>query len=277
MKLNGTVCRKPGRKSLCLLLAAGMLLFQMTVPDALAEPAREPIPELYDSETILAMDALKKLEVLDDSGRLLEIRSGRELRGRGIPDAESKEPDYTGVVGYAAIPNEPAFSESPKFPSYLWMIPVYEDSEGSISGQYGQISHKTPLVAVGQQLKLAEDGMYKGYVRAIRLDRQEFCWVDVHCFVTLPYWKMKISDASAYGYCLAVFREGSRDVPRTPEGEAVSFRDGTRILIPFRGAVAAVSPDPEKLPVLGIAFRKTEGGTVPVPVFFNEQDLALTY
>ena len=277
MKLNGTGCRKPGRKVFCLLLAAGMFLFQMTVQAALAESARGSMPDLYDSETILAMDALKKLEVPDENGRLLEIRNGRELRGRGIPDTEGEEPDYTGVVGYAAIPNDPAFSESPRFPSYLWMIPVYEDSEGQISGQYGKISHKTPLVAVGQQLKLADDGLYKGYVRVIRLDRKEFCWVDVHCFVTVPYWKMKISDASSYGYCLAVFREGSRDVPRTPEGEAISFRDGTRILIPFAGAVTAVSPDPEKLPVLGIAFRKTEGGAVPVPVFFNEQDLKLTY
>ena len=263
------------RRIVSLVLAAGILACVPALSWGEADGGL-PAADLYEPETILAMDAVQKLDIRQD-GQLLQIRDGRKLRGRGIADEEGQEPDYTGVIGYAAVDNDPGYSESPRFPSYFWMIPVYEDTEAGIGGQYGKLSHKMPLVAIGQKLTATEDGRYKGYVRAIRLDRQEICWIDVHCFTTVDYWSLPPAEATAYGYCLAVYREGSRSAPRTAEGRTVSLRDGTRVLLPYAGAREEESPDPENLTVTGIVFRKAEGKAIPVVVFFHEQDLTLTY
>ena len=57
--------------------------------------------------------ALSKFGILDQDGKPLQLRSGTALRGRGIPDTAGEEPDYTGMVGYAVIPNDPTFSKPP--------------------------------------------------------------------------------------------------------------------------------------------------------------------
>ena len=271
MKMSEKSGRKPIRKICCILLTAAFLLSGPL--QAVAD-----VPALYDPELILAIDVVRELDIRDAKGRPLQVSYNTGLQGRGLPGTNGREPDYQGVVGYAVVPNEPDFCDSPRFAAYFWMVPVYgETAEGTMGDQSGTVSHKTPVAVIGQNLEQADDGTWQGHLRTIRLDSKEICWMDVRNFTTTDYWTLSPAKASAYGYCLAVFREGSREEPKTENGKGISFRDGTRILIPYEGAVQAQSPDPEKLPVLGIVYKKEDGKAVPMVVFLNERDLYLIY
>lgn len=274
MKAKGTGREK--WKRIAGGLAAGVLLFSLLIPGSLAEEKTEEDPDEFSAEYVLALDAVERLGITDGDGNPIEIRTDKVPRGRGYGSTET-EPDYTGVIGYAVLSNDPDFCLAPVMASYRWMIPVYEDVDGKTGGQYGRISHKTPLLAVGQTLKQVRNRRYRGYVRVIRLDRQELCWINVNHFETVTYWNLKLSSACRYGYCLAVYREGSRTMPKDAEGKAVSLRDGTRVLVPYSGAVDGTSPDPDNLSLAGIVMRKEEGKERPYLVFFNEMDLIQTF
>ena len=204
MKTKGTGREK--WKRIAGGLAAGVLLLSLLIPGSLAEEKTEEDPDEFSAEYVLALDAVERLGITDGDGNPIEIRTDKVPRGRGYGSTET-EPDYTGVIGYAVLSNDPDFCLAPVMASYRWMIPVYEDVDGKTGGQYGRISHKTPRLAVGQTLKQVRNRRYRGYVRVIRLDRQELCWINVNHFETVTYWNLKLSSACRYGYCLAVYRE----------------------------------------------------------------------
>lgn len=173
MKMSEKSGRKQIRKICCILLAAAFLLSGPLQASA-------DVPALYDPELILAIDVVRELDIRDAKGRPLQVSYNTGLQGRGLPGTNGREPDYQGVVGYAVVPNEPDFCDSPRFAAYFWMVPVYgETAEGTMGDQSGTVSHKTPVAVIGQNLEQADDGTWQGHLRTIRLDSEEICWMDV--------------------------------------------------------------------------------------------------
>ncbi|MBR1709706.1 MAG: hypothetical protein IJ719_12905, partial [Clostridia bacterium] len=79
------------------------------------------------------------------------------------------------------------------------------------------------------------------------------------------------------GYCIAAFKQSSDYYPVTKGNEKCELEDGTLVLLPMKSTVYASSPDKENNPILGIVFKEWKYGYGGVNVFFNENDLTLTY
>jgi len=272
MKKNRTAFRRGSARAFCVL-AAALLLW--VCGGAAAVEENELV--LITPELILARDAAVRRNLKGQDGNALQVRSDPNMPSRGHADAQGNAPDYVGIVGFAALPNDPEMSKFSIFDKAYWVVPEYALQEGNLV-QAGIIPHKTPLVVTDQKLEADRNGNYTGLLRVVRLDVARECVIDVSCFVTLPYWSLPMREVSEYGCCIAVYRETSGEGPRDTEGNVFIIRDGTRVLIPFdNGEYAAGSPD-AVLNVRGIVFRETENGTVvPVTVCFREADLVLNY
>lgn len=262
----------PGRL-LCVLFAV------MAAAGALmCTGAAEEADRLANSpDMILAKDAAARMNLRTPDGDPLEVRCDPTVPGRGEAGPDGGEPDYTGMLGFAALPKDPEISKFSVFDKAYWTIPLYLIRDGE-PVQEGSISHKTPVVVTGQTLKADENGGYRGLLEIVRLDVGEKCLLDVSCFVTLPYWMLPLREVPAHGYSIAVYRETPGEGPRKEDGKPVTLRDGTRILIPFEGACPADNPDPEHLNVQGVVFTEDGAGTIsPIIVWFRENDLFLNY
>ena len=272
MKKNRTALRRGFVRAFCMVASALMLC-----ACAGAAAVQEDEMVLITPELILARDAAARRNLKGQDGEALQVRSSPNTPGRGHADAQGNAPDYVGVIGFAALPNDPEMSKFSVFDKAYWVVPEYELREGNLV-QTGTIPHKTPLVVTEQKLEADGNGNYTGLLRVVRLDTARECVIDASCFVTLPYWSLPIREVSEFGCCIAVYRETPGEGPRDGEGNAFTIRDGTRVLIPFdNGEYAAGSPD-AVLNVRGIVFRETaEGTVVPVTVCFREADLVLNY
>ena len=224
---------------------------------------------------ILAQDAAKTMDLKGPDGSALQVRSDLSAAGRGEADPKGNEPDYTGLIGYAVLPLDPEICRSPAILDAYWHIPLYRRSgDGTRMIRDGQaIGHKTPVIVAGQELEPDGENGYKGYLQIIRLDTRTPCILDVSCFVTIPYWYLPLTESADYGYGLAVYRETPGEGPREEDGSACRLRDGTKILIPYTGAVAGTSPRPETLKVQGILFSEDE----PHVIYFRPEDLLPNY
>lgn len=270
MKTDGTGRRTMPGRLLCLLTA--VLLLACMQPGA-ADDGRFD----FDPDVILARDAAQRLDLREPDGSPLDVRIDASIPGRGQAEADGTEPDYTGLIGFAALPNDPEISKLSVFDKGYWTVPLYRLTEdGPI--QDGTIAHKSPLVITGQDLAEAGDGTYTGYLEAVRLDTGEQCMIEAKCFVTLPYWTLDLTEIPAYGYSIAVYRETAGEAPKDAGGNSCMLRDGTRVLIPFDGACPDENPEPEILQVQGVVFREeAEGNTEPLTVYFRIADLKLKY
>ena len=264
----------PGR-ILCALLA--ILLLSGT--GAGAGRAESPAPLPINPDLILAQDAADYLDLRGADGGRLAVRYDPALPGRGGAGPEGNEPDYTGVLGFAAIPKDPEIGRSAVFSKSSWQVPFYRRSkDGNTMVKGGYLAHKTPVLVTRQRLKENGNGGYTGWLEIVRLDVREICYLQAYCFVTVPYWDLAITETPAFGYSIAVYRESPRTIPRDGTGKACTFRDGTRVLIPFAGAFPLHSPDPKNLTVQGIVFAGDETGTAtPEVLYFREADLTMIY
>ena len=229
----------------------------------------------WDPDLILAADAAVRMKLQKPDGSPLEVRKDPSLPGRGAAPGGSM-PDYTGVVGYAALPNDPEISRSYVFDQAYWRVPLYRKT-GEGYTQEGFIAHKMPVLVTGQALEPDGSGRCSGFLDVIRLDTGKAGSLDVSCFCTVPYWKLPITEIPAYGYSLAVYRETPGAAPRDEDGQICSLRDGTMVLIPIEGAWPVNNPDPAHLTVQGVVFRDEAGNIVPKAVYFREADLTLHY
>ena len=260
------------KKFFCALLAAltGTCILLAAAAEKEDSPAVSP-------ELILARSTASWMDLRTPEGEPLEVYSDASVPGRGKAGPDGEMPDYTGLLGFAALPNDPGISKFSVFDKAYWTIPLYTLKNGEII-QEGTIAHKTPVLVAGQALEADGNGGYRGMLDIVRLDIGEKCLLDVSCFVTLPYWTLPLREAQAYGYCIAVYRETPGAAPRKENGDAVSLRDGTRILIPFEGACSGENPNPAQLTVQGVVFREDEEGKIaPVAAWFRENDLSLNY
>ena len=271
MNRNGPHGRRGPVKAFCVF--AALLMLGLWTGAA----AEETAWVLNTPEMILARDAASRMDLRDPEGNPLRVWSDPEKPGRGQADADGKEPDYIGIIGFAALPNNPAASQFSVFDKAYWTIPQYILQDGKLK-QQGLIPHKTPLVVTGQKLEADGNGGYSGLLQVVRLDVSRECLIDVSCFVTLPYWSLPMGEISRYGCCIAVYRETPGEGPRDEEGNACTLRDGTRILISYDNGETGGQPVDTVLSVRGTVFRENEDGTiVPVTVYFREVDLVLNY
>ena len=262
--------RMPGR----ILAAALALLFCLTGAAA-GEKAVSLAPA--DADMILARETVEKLALKGSDGNPLQVRYDAAAPGRGAADAEGKAPDYTGMVGFAALPNDPMISRFSIFDKAYWTVPVY-DPEAKGCVPFGSLSHKSTVLVTGQEERTDDEGKVRQLLNIIRLDLGTACLLEAGCFVTLPYWNLTLREATEYGYCLAVYRETPGEPPKTEDGKSFALRDGTRVLILFREAAGDRNPEPDKLPVAGVVFREGKGDVIePVTVFFRENELTLNY
>lgn len=272
MRSNGTDRKSGLRSALCLLLAAVTFCLAGTAARA---DGGVPFPD--DPDLILAWDATIRLDLKTPDGSPLTVRSDPSVPGRGKAAPDGSEPDYTGIVGFAAMNRNPAESLFSVFDNAYWTVSNYIIKEGR-HVKVGLIPHKTPVMVVSQTLEPDGNGNYTGYLEAVRLDTASMCMLDANSFVTLDYWKLPAGEIASYGYCIAVYRETPGEGPRDEDGKACPLRDGTRVLLPAEGDVPANNPNPEHLSVQGIIFLEGGDGTMlEKTVYFRESDLITIY
>ena len=195
--------------------------------------------------------------------------------GRGITSSKS-EPDYIGVLGYAAVHKNENIDDRGAFLETPWQVPVYQPDK-QFWAEAGTISHKTQVVVIGQKLEKKTSKQYQGYLQIIRMDTEETCWLKVENFVTEPYWEMNLSRATEDGYCLATFNQISNYYPVTHGNRKAELKDGTTVLLPLKSTVISSSPDRTNNSICGIFCMQKNNRYQTETVWFNEADLTLSY
>ena len=195
--------------------------------------------------------------------------------GRGMTSFKD-EPDYIGVLGYAAVYRDEKIDERGAFLETPWQVPVYQPDK-QFWAEAGTAPHKTQVVVIGQKLEKKSSKQYQGYLQVIRMDTEEACWLKVENFVTEPYWEKRMSQAAADGYCLATFKQVSNYYPVTYGNKKAELEDGTLVLLPLKGTVSASSPDKINNSICGIVFRQKNNRYQNETIFFNEADLTMSY
>lgn len=218
---------------------------------------------------------------MEDGRPLIEAHKSEYRNGRGKVDTKGIEPDYIGMIGYAAVSEDQKIEKSGNFEKIPWQIPVYQKDK-QFWEETGTIDHKTQVVVIDQILELSgskysSSAKYKGYLQVLRLDTGDCFYLNVTNFVVSPYWEKTLSSAIEAGYCIAAFKQSSDYYPVTKGNEKCELEDGTLVLLPMKSAVYANSPDKENNPILGIIFKEWKYGYGGVNVFFNEKDLTVTY
>ncbi len=258
---------------------AGLLALLLLLSGCLSAQA-EPNAGVMDVTILLAENASEELELKTPDGKPLKPRSAPEMKGRGNPDTVGEEPDYRGVVGYAALQNGWEVSRFNTFTTTPWILPVYEQAGDEWKeSPDDMIRHKTPVLVVDQEIREGKGRKFTGRLYVIRLDSMKPAWIDVTQFVTVPYWTLELSEAVQYGYCIAVYRNKSRYEPMDRKAHRGTVPEGTRVLLCYSNPPKFLSPDKEHNPMLGIVFRskKSSESHFRTFLFFNPQDLDLIY
>lgn len=264
--------RKHALRGGCAALAAVVMLLCLSAGAAEKETAWA----LRDPDLILAQDAAARMDLRGEDGNPVVVRSDPSVPGRGLPGKDGAAPDYIGLIGFAALPNDPEINRFSLYETAFWTVPVFKTAaEGH--GADGYLAHKTPVVVIGQELTEDGNGRYTGYLEVIRLDSGSHCAIEAAAFVTAPYWTMDVASMPEYGYSIAVYRESPGAGPRDGDGKSFAIRDDTRVLVPYAGACPDSNPDPEHLTVPGIVFRDDGTGITQKLVYFREKDLIPNY
>ena len=268
---------RTGKRS--VLFRAGALVLALLLLGMCAPVCAEQNSST-DITLMLAQNASDELALKNAEGEPLRPRSAPEKLGRGFPDEVKTEPDYRGVVGYAALQTDWDVSRFNTFTSTPWILPVYErDGDTWTEAADDMIRHKTPVLVTDQVIREGLGHKYMGYLSVIRLDTLEQAWIDVINFATVPYWRLPLEQAMQYGYCIAVYRNVSRNEPLDIKAHRGALPDGTRVLMCFSNPPRYFSSDRERNPLLGIVFRsKVEGESFyRTFLFFSPDDLTMIY
>ncbi len=246
---------------------------QEKVDQYFAKASNSEIKAVKAAETALA-----QYEARENGKVLLVTRS--YLDERGIVGKSKSEPNYIGVLGYAAVYEDQNLEKDKSFGATPWKIPVYKKDK-QFWEKNGTIDHKTEIVIIGQELEMPKrsysNSRCTGYLHVIRMDTGDSCWLDVSNFVTSPYWVRSLEIAQEKGYCIATFKQVSDYYPITKGNERAMLDDGTLVLLPIKSKIYATSPDRNNNPIAGIVFKEWKYGLGGVTVFFNIADLSLTY
>ena len=233
-----------------------------------------------DIDIILALDVAGTLDLKGPNGSPLMIHRLAGSAGRGAHSKGEPEPDYIGVLGYAALQTGWDVTRFNTFVQTPWQLPWYEEDEKGSMKVANVINHKTPVLVFEQKIHESFGYSYTGYLHVARLDTFETGWIDVTQFVTVAYWKMELSEARKYGYCIAAYREKSRFLPMDGKGRRGPLPDGERVLlVDWKSSSRYTTKDKENNPYLGIIFRDSKDPNAYYRTFlhFNPEDLTLIY
>ena len=290
-------------------MAALWLALALLAPAAVMTAGAEPEYVIEDitgeMQEVLARAALDKRTRQDEKLKNIRIRRNGQIHGRGKSDEPSgAEPDYTGLVGYAAVADSADLKPGPEYMAVPWSNPGYQLF--SNHWYYSRtVQHKTSVLVIDQHLKAVGDGQYTGRLKVIRLDSNEICWIDVENFITVPYWFYPLKRANLYGSVLASYQNCGGRLPTDPDGNPVEVADNTNVLVPGAGVWDQRAPEGSRM-IAGMICRtetrtpedktapetagtaetkETETGvttreipeTYSVILYFPEEDLRIIY
>ncbi len=270
----------PGIGAVFCVMLAVLILISGAVPAA-AESAEDTLIDDMTGRTQedLARAAITKLAAEHGELNRITVWRNRLIRGRGkAEDQSGAEPDYAGLVGYAAAFGSEGLIPEAERLNMPWTVPAYTKTDDGWTADR-PISHKTPVVVIAQELETTAPGQYTGKLQIIRLDINEITWMDVENFITSPYWFYPARRAVRYGSSIAVYRQAGGRNPVTEDGREVPLKDNTRILVPGPEIPGRERGTPENRQLIpGIAFGvPDDGADTPAVLFFEEGDLTLIY
>lgn len=197
--------------------------------------------------------------------------SDKELPDRGINNNGREEPMYNGTSGYVVLYPETSFDYTESCFETPWLIPIYEKDEQSWN-ETGTIEHKTSVTVLDQELKHEGWGAYSGYLLVSNKDTGEQFYINVHNFVTKPYWDFdNLEDAASVGYYIAEFNQISDFCPES-RGDKVELDNGTKVLVTGRSRGYNTSDTVE-----ATVFKEWSLGYGGVTIDFNPDDLTIIY
>lgn len=250
------------RWKISIYFRRGTAVLLMLAAIACAIPVYADTVIRYDIENItgetqitLAEAALRKRMETDKGLENIHIYQDGQIYGRGISDEPSgSEPDYIGLVGYAAVVNNEEFTPDPDGIGVPWTVPAYMLYEKR--WYYTKsMQHKTGVLVIRQMLKEVAHGRYTGRLMVIRLNTNEVCWMDVENFVTVPYWFYPARRAVRYGNTVASYSRQGQRLPTDEDGNPVEVADDTDVLIPGFGVWDKRPPEGSRM-IPGIIYEE---------------------
>ena len=259
------------------------------IPTATPEPAivaaQEKVDQYFASASEAEIAQAKEEDSIfnqydaRDNGKVLFVRRSWSA-DRGTIGTMKSEPNYVSSLGYAAAYEDQKLEKNSAFSTTPWKIPVYQKDK-QFWAETGTIDHKTEVVVIGQELEMPKKkystSRCTGYLHVIRMDTGDDCWLNVENFVTSAYWDSSLTSAQEKGYCIATFKQVSDYYPVTKGNKKTELEDGTLVLLPMRSKEYGTSPDKTNNPVPGIVFKQWRVSYGGVTVWFNADDLTLTY
>lgn len=199
------------------------------------------------------------------------------LEGHGLSDSGRSEPQYVGIIGYAVNWGKSHY-DNEEYLSGNWTVPVYEKDK-QFYNEIGTIAHKTEVLVLSQELEHEGYGRYSGYLTVEDTATQEQYIISVYSFITKPYWTYtNLLEAVSVGHFIAEFNQVSDYYPVSKSNEKVELEDGTIVhVIGKTGTYGKNGPDNDTNQIEAIVFKEWKYGYGGVPVFFNVEDLTLTY
>lgn len=199
------------------------------------------------------------------------------LKGRGYSDTGRSEPQYIGIIGYAADNTFSGTHENDKFSETPWTVPVYERDK-QFFVECGRINHKTEVLVLNQELKHTGYGNYEGYLTVEDTQTGEQYLLNVSNFITKPYWTYSPLEAVRVGNFVAEYHQVSDYWPVNKSNEKVELDEGTVVLaIRATGLYGKGGPDDDTNQIEAVVFKEWKYGYGGVSVFFNVDDLTIVY
>lgn len=200
----------------------------------------------------------------------------KQLNGRGLSDGGRDEPQYVGVIGYAAVYySDLDYREGPH--DTPWHIKTYEKDKQFWRETGEGLEHKTEIIVKKQWLEHKTHDIYHGYLEVERRSDGKTFYIDVKNFITNPYWKSgDVMSAIKVGKCFATFQQKSDYYPVDINNKKVDMPDGTWVIVEgLTGTYGRGGPDNRTHQVSGLYWREDlnrYGGAA-----FNIDDLQFQY
>lgn len=202
----------------------------------------------------------------------------KDLQGRGHSDSGRNEPQYVGVIGYAAVGYGDLNYYGDVPCDIPWRIKTYErDKQFWIETDEG-LEHKTEVVVKNQMLKHEGYDNYSGYLEVTRRSDGRDFYINVKNFITNPYWSTcnDVLSAVKVGECLAVYHQKSDFYPVNIDNKKLELPDGTLVIVVnTTGTYGRGRPD-NKTHQVSCCFWSEDTEDYR-GAFFNKDDLELQY
>ena len=148
--------------------------------------------------------------------------------------AGSAKVDYVGTIGYVSVREYTAIDaydplHDINFATTTWSVPTFKRDK-QLYVDAGTIAHRTKVEVVEQDLEDHGHDFGTGYLTVRMLDTGEITIIDVHNFVTVPYWELDVESAASIGECVAEYHQKSDYWP-VSRNKKVRAPEGVKVLV----------------------------------------------